>query len=52
MYVSDGLHEIVGNYNCRYYDLISDKEPEPEETEEEIVLRTMQGGGLHFKDEQ
>lgn len=49
MYVSDGLYEVVGSYKCRYYDLISDNEPEPEETEEEIVLRTIQGGGLHFK---
>lgn len=53
VYVSDGMWAEYGVHTCRYYDIISNKEPaEPEKSEEEIILETMQGGGLHFKREE
>lgn len=55
-YVTDGLHEIVGNYKCRWFDIITGNLPEEEEerdpaqVEQEIIQHTMQGGGLQFKE--
>lgn len=52
VYVTDGLHEIVGNYKGRYYDIITGNlpEPEPEKTGEEIVAEVMANGGLQFEE--
>lgn len=52
VYITDGLHSIVGTYIGRYYDIINGKLPEPkkEETADEIVSRIVKEGGLKFKE--
>lgn len=52
VYVTDGLYKLVGVYKGRYYDIITNNLPdeEQEETEQEIVSKIMEKGGLHFKE--
>ena len=52
VYITDGLYNSLGVYTKRYYDVINHikVEEKPQETEEEIVARTMKNGGLRFKE--
>ena len=48
VYITDGFYNLLGCYNCRYVDLINTDENE--ESADEIIQRTLEMGGLHFKE--